>query len=102
MGGEFGQYNEWDFKGSLDWNLLEFEPHHNLQTFFKALNTFYKETPALFEKQFSHEGFEWINYDDHENCVISYIRKGQDPENDDYSAKITLPPLAVTIFKFLP
>ena len=159
MGGEFGQYNEWDFKGSLDWNLLEFEPHHNLQTFFKALNAFYKETPALFEKQFSHEGFEWINYDDHENCVISYIRKGQDPENDvvvvcnltpsiredygiglprkgklkevfnsddksygggdvhnkraitikkqpwngkDYSAKITLPPLAVTIFKFLP
>ncbi|WP_242119973.1 1,4-alpha-glucan branching protein GlgB [Aestuariivivens sediminicola] len=159
MGGEFGQYNEWDFKGSLDWNLLEFEPHHNLQTYFKALNTFYKETPALFEKQFSHEGFEWINYDDHENCVISYIRKGQDPENDvvvvcnltpsiredygiglprkgklkevfnsddkkyggsavhnkraitikkqpwnskDYSAKITLPPLAVTIFKILP
>ncbi|WP_242083560.1 1,4-alpha-glucan branching protein GlgB [Aestuariivivens sediminis] len=159
MGGEFGQYNEWDFQGSLDWNLLEFEPHKNLQTYFKALNTFYKETPALFEKQFSHDGFEWINYGDHENCVISYIRKGKDPENDvvvvcnltpsirenygiglprkgklkeifnsddnkyggsavhnkraiaikkeswngkDYSAKLTLPPLAVTIFQFQP
>lgn len=157
MGGEFGQYNEWDFQGSLDWNLLEFEPHKNFQHFFKTLNTFYKNTPALFEKGFSGEGFEWISYDDHENCVISYIRKGKNPENDvavvcnltpsvkekyrigvnkkgklkevfnsdskdfggsgvlnkrqitikktpwngkDFSAEITLPPLAVTIFKF--
>ena len=46
------------------------------------INTFYKNTPALFEKSFSSEGFEWISYDDHENCVISYIRKGKKPEND--------------------
>lgn len=77
MGAEFGQYNEWNFQESLDWNLLEFEPHKNFQKYFKALNTFYKTTPALFEKGFSGDGFEWISYDDHENCVMSYIRKGE-------------------------
>ena len=82
MGGEFGQYNEWNFQTSLDWNLLEFEPHKNFQNYFKALNTFYKSTPSLYEKAFSGEGFEWISYDDHENCVISYIRKGNAPENN--------------------
>lgn len=82
MGTEFGQYNEWNFQESLDWNLLEFKPHKDFQNYYKALNTFYKNTPALFEKGFSNEGFEWISYDDHENCVISYIRKGKDSKND--------------------
>ena len=82
MGGEFGQYNEWDFQKSLDWNLLEFEPHKTFQNYFKALNTFYKSTPSLYEKAFSGEGFEWISYDDHENCVISYIRKGYTPKDN--------------------
>lgn len=157
MGSEFGQYNEWNFQESLDWNLLEFKPHKDMQNYYKSLNTIYKNTPALFEKGFSGEGFEWISHDDHENCVISYIRKGykedehvvvvcnltptvrkkykigvtakgklveifnsdakefggsgienkkettikKEPWNGkDYSAEITLPPLAVTVFKF--
>jgi 1,4-alpha-glucan branching enzyme len=82
MGSEFGQYEEWDFQSSLDWNLLEFEPHKNTQNYIKDLNAFYRITPALFEKGFSHDGFEWISYDDHENSVISYIRKGNNPEDD--------------------
>ncbi|MCB4798249.1 1,4-alpha-glucan branching protein GlgB [Neotamlana laminarinivorans] len=82
MGGEFGQYNEWDFQGSLDWNLLEFIPHQNLKKYYKALNTFYKNTPALYQKPFDGEGFEWISYDDHENSVISYIRKGDNPKEN--------------------
>ncbi|MCL4119656.1 UNVERIFIED_CONTAM: hypothetical protein GTU68_042139 [Idotea baltica] len=82
MGGEFGQYNEWDFSSSLDWNLLEFDPHKNTQAFFKDLNKFYKNTPALYEKGFSHDGFEWISLDDNQNSVLSYIRKGHDKEND--------------------
>ncbi|AOW21413.1 1,4-alpha-glucan branching protein GlgB [Urechidicola croceus] len=82
MGGEFGQYNEWNFQESLDWNLLEFEPHKKLQNYFKDLNKFYKTTPALYEKGFEQDGFEWISYDDHENCVISYIRKGYDSKKD--------------------
>ncbi|WP_372935577.1 1,4-alpha-glucan branching protein GlgB [Seonamhaeicola sp.] len=156
MGGEFGQYNEWDFQNSLDWNLLDFKPHKDTQSYFKELNTLYKTTPALYEKGFSGEGFEWISFDDHENCVISYIRKGYQEENNvivvcnltptvrenykigvpskakikeifnsdakkfggsgvsnprqitakkdpwngkDYSAEITLPPLAITVFQ---
>ena len=82
MGGEFGQSSEWDFEGSLDWNLLEYKSHKTLQNYFKSLNTFYKTTPALFEKAFSGEGFEWISYDDHQNSVISYIRKGYNQENN--------------------
>jgi 1,4-alpha-glucan branching enzyme len=82
MGSEFGQYEEWNFQNSLDWNLLAFEPHKNTQNFIKDLNAFYRNTPALFEKGFSHDGFEWISYDDHENSVISYIRKGNNSEND--------------------
>jgi 1,4-alpha-glucan branching enzyme len=82
MGSEFGQYNEWNFQGSLDWNLLDFKPHQDLKNYFKSLNTFYKSHPGLFEKQFDHDGFEWISYDDHQNCVISYIRKGNNSKND--------------------
>jgi 1,4-alpha-glucan branching enzyme len=82
MGGEFGQYDEWNFAGSLDWNLLQFLPHKGMQNYVKQLNHLYRETPALYEKAFSNEGFEWINYEDHENSVISFIRKGHDRKND--------------------
>ena len=82
MGSEFGQYNEWNYNKSLDWNLLEFKSHQNFQNYFKALNKLYKTTPALFEKAFVQEGFEWISFDDHENAVISFIRKGYDSKND--------------------
>jgi 1,4-alpha-glucan branching enzyme len=82
QGGEFGQSSEWNFSQSLDWHLLEFKPHKGMQTFVKDLNSFYKNTPALYEKAFSGEGFEWINYGDHENSIISYIRKGHEEKND--------------------
>lgn len=82
MGSEFGQYDEWNFQKSLDWNLLEFEPHKKTKKYFSDLNQFYKTTPALYEKGFSQEGFEWIAYDDNENSVISYLRKGNNPEED--------------------
>ena len=82
MGGEFGQYSEWNFKTELDWNLLEYEPHHTMQSFVKDLNKLYQSMPALYEKGFSGEGFEWINHGDYENSVITYIRKGHKPEND--------------------
>jgi len=76
MGGEFGQQQEWNFQESLDWNLLDHKSHKDLQNFYKELNMFYRSRPALFEKGFSEEGFEWISLDDTENSVISYIRKG--------------------------
>ena len=82
MGNEFGQYNEWNFQKSLDWNLLDFKPHKQTQEYFKALNDFYKNNPALYQKQFSHDGFEWINYGDADNAILSYIRRGDFSEDD--------------------
>ena len=84
MGNEFGQYEEWNFEQSLDWNLLDFLPHKGMKDFMSALNEFYKSTSALYEKAFSTEGFEWISYEDNENSVLSFIRKGNDAKNDVY------------------
>lgn len=82
MGGEFGQSSEWNFSQSLDWHLLQYDPHKKLSTYVKELNKFYKQYPALYEKAFSPDGFEWINFGDSQNSVISFIRKGHDEEND--------------------
>ena len=81
MGGEFGQSSEWNFQQSLDWHLLQYDPHKGVQELIKDLNTFYKNEPALYEKQFSAEGFEWIDYNDHENSVFTYIRKGNNEKD---------------------
>lgn len=77
MGGEFGQYDEWDFQKSLDWHLTQFEPHKGIQNAVKDLNALYKSHKALYELQFSFEGFEWISHDDAQNSVLAYIRKGK-------------------------
>lgn len=82
MGGEFGQSSEWNFQQSLDWHLLQYNFHSGVQRLIKDLNTIYKEYPALYEKQFSPEGFQWIDYGDHQNSVLTYIRKGHDAKND--------------------
>ncbi len=82
MGGEFGQTSEWNFQQSLEWHLTEYDFHSGVQELIKDLNHIYKTYPALYEKQFSPEGFEWIDYGDHENSVLTYIRKGHDKEND--------------------
>jgi 1,4-alpha-glucan branching enzyme len=76
MGAEFGQSSEWNFESSLDWHLLQFGYHDGVKKCITDLNTLYKNNPALYEKQFHVDGFEWINYTDNENAVLSYIRKG--------------------------
>ena len=82
QGGEFGQTSEWNFQGSLDWHLLQYDVHKGAQTLVKELNQLYKKEKALHEKQFSHEGFEWIDHGDHQNSVMSYIRKGKEEKNN--------------------
>lgn len=81
MGAEIGQYEEWNYNTSLDWHLLEHEPHQGIKKALTDLNKLYKNRPALHEKQFSAEGFEWISYDDSQNSVLSYLRKGEDPKD---------------------
>lgn len=76
MGGEFGQTSEWNFEKSLDWWLLEHAPHRGVQNLMKALNHLYKTEAALYEKQFSQDGFEWIDTSDRNNSVVVYARKG--------------------------
>jgi 1,4-alpha-glucan branching enzyme len=76
MGAEFGQWQEWNCKESISWDLLHYERHQMLQRFFKEINHFYHSSQALWEFDFDGRGFEWIDLSDHNNCVISYLRKG--------------------------
>ena len=92
QGSEFGQTIEWNFQQSLDWHLLEHPMHKGAQGLVKDLNKLYKEEPALHEKQFSPEGFEWVDHGDHENTVITYIRKGEQ-EKDQVVIVLNLTPM---------
>ena len=74
MGTEFGQFKEWDYKNELDWLLLDYPAHKNLQNFFKAINHFYLKSTPLFEQDFSWNGFSWISNDDYLKSVISFRR----------------------------
>ncbi|TMM29379.1 1,4-alpha-glucan branching protein GlgB [Polaribacter aestuariivivens] len=92
QGGEFGQTSEWNFEGSLDWHLLQYDVHKGAQTLVKELNKFYKKEKALHQKQFSHEGFEWIDHGDHQNSVLSYMRKGEN-EKDNIIIVLNMTPV---------
>jgi len=92
QGGEFGQTNEWNFQQSLDWHLLEYKVHEGAQKCVKELNKLYKKEKAFHQKQFIAEGFEWIDYGDHKNSVLSYIRKG-DNEKDNIIVICNLTPM---------
>ena len=92
QGGEFGQSAEWNFQQSLDWHLLEYKVHKGAQETVKGLNKLYKSEKALFQNQFTTKGFEWISHSDHENSVLSYIRKGKE-ENDQVIVVCNLTPV---------
>lgn len=76
MGSEFGQWREWSHDESLDWHLLEHEPHQGIQRWVQDLNRLYRGESALYELDFDSEGFEWIDFSDADNSVISFMRKG--------------------------
>lgn len=76
MGGEFGQWREWNHEESLDWHLLEDERHRGLQRWVQDLNHFYRSEPALYELDNKSEGFSWIDCNDAENSVLSMRRQG--------------------------
>ncbi|MBI5884288.1 MAG: 1,4-alpha-glucan branching protein GlgB [Elusimicrobia bacterium] len=74
MGGEFGQWWEWDHEQSLQWHLLDYQPHRQLRDYVKALNQLYLCEPSLYQKDFEPGGFEWIDCNDYENSVFTMVR----------------------------
>lgn len=87
MGGEFAQGQEWAFWGSLSWHLLDNEYHKGVQKTVQDLNEVYKNTPALYEDDFTPKGFEWINMNDGEASVFSFIRWNK--KHDDFVVAIS-------------
>jgi len=80
MGGEFGQFAEWDFRRSLDWHLLDYPQHAALREFVKSLNRLYRSTPALYSRDDGWEGFHWRVVDNAAESVIAFSRFGEDGE----------------------
>jgi 1,4-alpha-glucan branching enzyme len=79
MGGDIGQWREWSEERSLDWHLLQWEPHQKLQRYVADLNRLYQSEPALYTTDHVAEGFEWIDFHDWEHSIIAYVRKAKDP-----------------------
>jgi len=79
MGSEFGQWTEWSEARSLDWHLLQWEDHQQMQRFVRDLNHFYQREPALYEVDYSWEGFQWIDFTDAEQSILSFQRRANDP-----------------------
>jgi len=75
MGAEIAQYDEWSHNRSLDWHLLQYPNHSGVQKLVCDLNEIYRNTPALYELDFSGAGFEWIDWDDRDNSILSWIRR---------------------------
>jgi 1,4-alpha-glucan branching enzyme len=91
MGGEFGQWTEWNFEKELDWVLLEFERHRGIRQWVRDLNALYVREPALHELDFSPEGFEWIDFSDEAGSTVAFERKSVKEEDS-----------IVCVFNFIP
>jgi 1,4-alpha-glucan branching enzyme len=76
MGGEIGQTSEWKHDNSLEWHLLDHAPHKGIKAMVTGINKLYTSEPAMYELGFSSDGFEWIELNDSQNSVLSYMRKG--------------------------
>ena len=90
MGGEFGQRNEWNHDTGLDWQLLKLPRHDGLRRFVQHVNHIYKSEPALWQRDDTYDGFDWIDFHDADNSVVSFLRKSRDvsaetPERSDTS-----------------
>ncbi|MDR1701262.1 MAG: 1,4-alpha-glucan branching protein GlgB [Sporomusaceae bacterium] len=78
MGGEYGQFIEWNYQDSLDWHLLEYDSHARMHRYVEVLNHFYLKTPAMWRYDHDWRGFNWIDCNDYEQSVITFLRKSDD------------------------
>jgi 1,4-alpha-glucan branching enzyme len=81
MGQEIGQREEWNHNEGVRWELLEFDFHRKLQTLVRELNRLYRANPSLYEVDFHHTGFEWVDFHDGQNSIIAFLRRGHDPND---------------------
>ena len=81
MGGEFGQWSEWNHDSSLDWHLLANPAHAGLKRWLRDLNTFYRSHAALHELDFDSTGFSWVDCKDYQRSVISFLRRGRNSDD---------------------
>jgi len=91
MGGEFGQAGEWNYDRELEWHLLEKTGHRRTKKFVSDLNALYKSEKALFEADCEDAGFEWLDFSDNDNSIVSFIRRGKNRED-----------FIVAVFNFTP
>ncbi len=80
MGGEFGQWNEWNHERELDWHLLRFDEHRQLRDWSAALNRLVRDEPALHQADYHCEGFEWVSCDEWEQSIVSFLRYPKDQQ----------------------
>lgn len=77
MGGELGQWREWNHESSIDWHLLEYPNHEGIRRWVRDLNRLLSSEPALYERDFENTGFEWVDFSDWESSVVSFLRKSE-------------------------
>lgn len=82
MGDEFASNTEWNYKGELPWGLLQLFSHSAMQNCVKSLNLLYHNEPALYERQFESDGFEWLDLNHKQESVVVYLRKGKHPKDN--------------------
>jgi 1,4-alpha-glucan branching enzyme len=80
MGGEIGQWSEWNHDASVDWLLLTFPSHQGIKRWVSDLNAFYRGEPAMYEYDFNPAGWRWIDANDNDNSVLTYLRYGKDED----------------------
>ena len=81
MGGEFGQWNEWNHEAQLQWELLQWRSHEGMKNLVADLNRLYCREPALYEQEFVYPGFDWIDCHNHEDSALIYLRRAKKPED---------------------
>ena len=80
MGQDFGQMDEWNENASIEWELLQYPIHSQMKEYVKELNALYRQHPALYEKDYHPDGFEWMNCMDYMNNIVVFVRKTEKPE----------------------
>ena len=93
MSGEFGQWSEWDYQNGMDWSLLNFAPHQQLKACLSKLNEMYRDYPEMHEIDYSWDGFEWIDFNDSDQSIVSFVRRGHDAKNDHLACVFNFTPV---------